>query len=136
MSVDGVALRKQSRVRGSLAMKAIAAAMALSAVAMIRPATAEPGDIFTISAPAIGSEPPRATPIAAGDASVSTQTVAFNYAFGISVPPGRGAMLPASHHLTRVCAGIPIAVEMSVHQSPRSRRVLTHVVIRVRSFAG
>jgi hypothetical protein len=30
----------------------------------------------------------------------------------------------------------PTAAEISVHQSPRSRRASTHAVIRARSFAG
>jgi hypothetical protein len=42
----------------------------------------------------------------------------------------------ASVHRTRVCVGSPIASEISVHHSPRSRRTITHAVIRARSVGG
>jgi hypothetical protein len=57
-------------------------------------ARSEPGDIFTLGAPVIGSPPPKATPIADGDASVSTQTGALQYSYPIAVPHGRGGMQP------------------------------------------
>ena len=44
--------------------------------------------------------------------------------------------LLASAQRTSVCVGRPIVFEISVHQSPRSRRAITHAVIRARSFAG
>ncbi len=53
-----------------------------------------PGDIFSIPAPVIGSDPPKASDIADGDASVSTQTGALRYSYPIRVPPGRNGMVP------------------------------------------
>jgi hypothetical protein len=59
-----------------------------------RQAFGAPGDIFSIPAPVIGSDPPKASDIADGDASVSTQTGAFQYSYPIRVPPGRNGMVP------------------------------------------
>lgn len=53
-----------------------------------------PGDIFSIPAPVVGSDPPKASDIADGDASVSTQTGALQYSYPIRVPPGRNGMVP------------------------------------------
>lgn len=53
-----------------------------------------PGDIFSSPAPVIGSDPPKASDISDGDASVSTQTGAFQYSYPIRVPPGRNGMVP------------------------------------------
>lgn len=69
--------------------------MALSAVATTRQATAEPGDIFTISAPGVSDAPPSATPLADGDASVSTQTGAMVWSYPIKVAPGRRNATPS-----------------------------------------
>ena len=71
-----------------------AALLAVISVLQFGPATAESGDIFSIPAPEIGADPPKATAIQAGDASVSTQTGALQYSYGISVPPGRNGMAP------------------------------------------
>lgn len=57
-------------------------------------ATGAPGDIFSIPAPTLGSDPPKAADIKAGDASVSTQTGALQYSYSIQVPPGRNGMAP------------------------------------------
>jgi hypothetical protein len=42
----------------------------------------------------IGSDPPKASDIMDGDASVSTQTGALQYSYPIRVPPGRNGMVP------------------------------------------
>lgn len=75
-------------------VRATATFMAVMAVLQIRPATGAPGDIFTISAPAIGSDPPKATDIKDGDASVATQTGALQYSYPVIVPPGRNGVAP------------------------------------------
>src|SRR5690349_9278438 len=71
-----------------------AALMVCIAVLQFRSASGAPGDIFSIPAPAIGADPPKATAIKEGDASVSTQTGALQYSYKIDVPPGRNGMAP------------------------------------------
>ena len=70
----------------------------LSTIALLQlglgPALGAPGDIFSIPAPVIGSDPPKASDITDGDASVSTQTGALQYSYPIQVPPGRNGMVP------------------------------------------
>ena len=80
--------RLRSTRRG-VAARALALAMALSSVLMLRPVSAEPGDIFTVAAPAISDTPARSAAIGSGDASVSSKTGALTYSFPIHVPPGR-----------------------------------------------
>ena len=65
-----------------------AALMAVVAMFQIRTAAGAPDDIFMIAAPVVGSDPPKATDIRDGDASVSTQTGALQYSYPIQVPPG------------------------------------------------
>jgi hypothetical protein len=48
----------------------------------------------------------------------------------------RNRALFTSAQRTSVCVEIPSAPPSSVHQSPRSRRAITHARIRARSFAG
>jgi len=72
----------------------MAAFMVVISVLQIRPAAGAPGDIFSIPAPAIGADPPKATDIKDGDASVSTQTGALQYSYQIQLPPGRNGMVP------------------------------------------
>src|ERR1041385_3004328 len=52
-------------------------------------AAGEPGDIFTVSAPAASDHAPAATAISDGDASVSSMTGALTYSYPIALPPGR-----------------------------------------------
>lgn len=69
--------------------------MALAALlCAIRPAHGVPADIFSIAAPVVGSDPSKETALQDGDASVSTQTGAFQYNYPIQVPPGRQGMQP------------------------------------------
>jgi hypothetical protein len=82
-------VRCPSRTAGAFCI-----AMALVTFASLNPAWGDPGDIFTTSAPVIGAEAPKATPLAAGDSSVSEQTGAFQYSYPIKVPPGRHGMQP------------------------------------------
>lgn len=73
--------------------RGVAALLAIVSV-LQSTATGAPGDIFSIPAPTLGSDPPKATDIKAGDASVSTQTGALQYAYSVQVPPGRNGMAP------------------------------------------
>ncbi|MEO6771827.1 MAG: SpvB/TcaC N-terminal domain-containing protein, partial [Kofleriaceae bacterium] len=59
------------------------------------PAGAAPAELMTSPAGAVSSEAPKAAPLSAGDASVSTQTGALQYSYPIPVPPGRHGMKPA-----------------------------------------
>ena len=68
--------------------------MALVAFVQVR-ATASPGDIFSIAAPNLSADQPKAAVLNAGDASVSTQTGALQYTYPIHVPPGRHGMQPS-----------------------------------------
>ena len=74
--------------------RAVAAAMALVAFIQVR-ATASPGDIFSIAAPNLSADQPKAAALNAGDASVSPQTGALTYTYPIRVPPGRHGMQPS-----------------------------------------
>jgi hypothetical protein len=56
---------------------------------------AAPGDIFAIPAPVIGADPPKASPLAAGDVSVATANGSASYAYPIAVPPGRKGVAPS-----------------------------------------
>jgi RHS repeat-associated protein len=67
----------------------LAVSLATSLV-MSRPAVGEPGDIFTVAAPASTAPSAGATSISTGDASVATQTGALTFGYPIPLPPGRG----------------------------------------------
>jgi hypothetical protein len=82
------------RYRLHPAARGMAAFMIVISVLQIRPASGAPGDIFSIPAPQIGADPPKATDIKDGDASVSTQTGALQYSYPIQVPPGRNGVAP------------------------------------------
>lgn len=74
--------------------RGMAALLATMVVIQARPAESRPADMFSIPAPAIGADPPKATAIQDGDANVSTQTGALQYSYPIQVPPGRNGMAP------------------------------------------
>ena len=84
-------MRDRSR---SAFIRGLAAFSAVAVIFTLRPAHSSPGDIFTIPAPVLGSDPPKATDLKTGDATVSTQTGALQYSYGITVPPGRNGMAP------------------------------------------
>src|SRR5689334_14893152 len=58
------------------------------------PAHGAPGDIFSVSAPAIGTDPPKSADVREGDTAVSSQTGAFQYSYAIEIAPGRNGMVP------------------------------------------
>ena len=68
--------------------------MVAISLVQFRPAHGSPGDIFAMPAPLVGADPPKATELKDGDASVSTQTGALQYSYPIQVPPGRNGMAP------------------------------------------
>ena len=74
--------------------RALSLAMALATIVSVRPAHGDPADIFSVAAPALGAEQPKAAPIMDGDASVATKTGALEYGYPIDVPPGRNGMRP------------------------------------------
>ena len=82
----------KSRVR--LSVRALALGMAMVTFVQLR-AGAAPGDIFSIAAPNLSAEQPKAAALNPGDASVSTQTGALQYTYPIHVPPGRHGMQPS-----------------------------------------
>ncbi|MCA9677457.1 MAG: hypothetical protein KC464_20705 [Myxococcales bacterium] len=61
----------------------------LLVVGMVRPGLGAPGDVTVMPAPMLGADPPKATELHDGDASVATQTGALSYSYPITVPPGR-----------------------------------------------
>ena len=75
-------------------VRGMAAFMAMLMVGQLRPAHGAPGDLFQISAPVLGADPPKATELKDGDASVATQTGALQYSYPIAVPPGRNGAAP------------------------------------------
>jgi hypothetical protein len=68
--------------------------MAAVAICSVRPADGSPGDIFSVGAPVVGAEAPKAVALQEGDTSVSGQTGAYQYSYPIKVPPGRNSMQP------------------------------------------
>jgi hypothetical protein len=70
-------------------------ALVLGMLAITRQAISAPGEIFVMAAPAPGSPAPKGADITVGESSVSTQTGALQWAFPISVPPGRNHMAPS-----------------------------------------
>jgi hypothetical protein len=75
--------------------RGVAAMVAMMSVLQMQMASGAPGDIFSLPAPTLGADPPKASDIKAGDASVSTQTGALQYSYAIQVPPGRNGMAPS-----------------------------------------
>lgn len=81
--------RVRSRRRAATSARILAAGMALCSLVSLRPVRAAPGDIFTVSAPAVTDTPARAASITPESAAVSTKTGALTYSYPIKVPPGR-----------------------------------------------
>ena len=84
----------RSRSIRSAFIRGLAMFLAVLSVAPARTASAAPADIFSIAAPVIGADPPKANDIKDGDATVSTQTGALSWSYPISLPPARGTMGP------------------------------------------
>lgn len=80
------------RTRGITA-RTLASALAVVTFWGTTALQADPADIFTVGAPAIGSAPPKAADVHNGDASVSA-TGALEFSYPIAVPPGRHGMQP------------------------------------------
>lgn len=55
----------------------------------VNPGWGSPGDVLQTDVPVLCGEPPKSRDLQDGDASVSTQTGAFQYAFSLTLPPGR-----------------------------------------------
>lgn len=88
-------MRLQSVVTSrSRRARLLATTMVAVMVGTVGPARSNPGDIFQLGAPVIGSGPPKGEDIKVGDTSVSA-TGAFQYSYPIAVPPGRNGMQPS-----------------------------------------
>ncbi len=61
----------------------------LLVLTLVNTSRGAPGDVSQMAAPMLGADPPAATALRDGDASVSTQTGALQYSYPIAVPPGR-----------------------------------------------
>lgn len=85
----------QTRMKARSVRRGVAATVAMLSVLQLQMASGAPGDIFSIAAPTLGADPPKASDIKSGDASVSTQTGALQYSYAIQVPPGRNGMAPS-----------------------------------------
>lgn len=64
-------------------------------IVAIRPSHGDPADVFQVGAPTVGASAPQGADIANGEASVSTLTGAFSYAYPLVAPPGRAGMAPS-----------------------------------------
>jgi YD repeat-containing protein len=92
-----------------------------------------PGDIFTVAAPVLGADPPKAAELKAGDISVATATGAASYSYPITVPPGRNGLAPklslvySSQSATYggVAAGWSLPIGM-IREDTSSGRLRTH----------
>lgn len=85
---------RRTSLRPSVGTRSVALVLAAALVGGVTPAGAEPGDIFNVSVPVAGTAPDAAKPIAHGDVSVAHQTGALQYAYPITVPPGRNGAQP------------------------------------------
>ncbi|MBA3391791.1 MAG: hypothetical protein H0T89_04055 [Deltaproteobacteria bacterium] len=72
----------------------MAALLATSMVLQLSPSRAAPSELFTHSAPVLGSDAPKASDVKDGDASVATATGALQYSYPIQASPGRNGMAP------------------------------------------
>lgn len=76
-------------------VRGLASFLAVLSVLQIRTASSAPADVFSIPAPLIGADPPKAADISGDDLTVSTQTGALSWSFPIKVPPGRNGVAPS-----------------------------------------
>lgn len=118
------------RPRPRAASRHARAVAALLAAVTARYAGAAPGDLTALPAPVLGADPPRARELAAGDASVATETGAFTYAYPIAAPPGRLGMQPrlalAYSSQAPIYGGVAAGWSLDV---PEIRRDLSHSLL-------
>jgi hypothetical protein len=92
--LPGGVVKRATPVRGPLHTVALLLGAALPLVLSQSTGWGAPADITQVAAPMVGTDPPKARDVAAGDASVSTQNGTLSYSYPIVVPPGRGGAAP------------------------------------------
>ena len=69
--------------------------IAILTLPSVKTSFAEPGDVLALPVPVLTEPPPKVRDLQTGDATVSTQTGAFQYRYSFVVPPGRLGMQPS-----------------------------------------